>query len=85
MKYKISLLIVIFVGLLILYIINSISYDSTTSTLSFSLFPDVNKINIYFSSYNLTIYGSFIVLLITFIITAKFIFPSKYATKRGKR
>ena len=85
MKYKISLLIVIFVGLLILYIIDSISYNSTTSTLSFSLFPDVNKINIYFSSYNLTIYGSFIVLLITFIITAKFIFPSKYTIKRGKR
>ena len=45
MKYKISLLVILFVGLLILYIINSISYDSTTSTLSFSLFPDVNKIN----------------------------------------
>ena len=54
MKYKISLLVIVFVGLLILYIINSISYDSTTSTLSFSLFPDVNKINIYFSYYNLT-------------------------------
>ena len=85
MRYKISLLVIVFVGLLILYIIDSISYNSTTSTLSFSLFPDVNKINIYFSSYNLTIYGSFIVLLTTFIITVKFIFPSKYATKRGKR